>query len=32
VLDAADIIRFDRIVDAFTAGAGFIHVLATQIT
>lgn len=32
VLEAASTIRFDRIVDAFTAGAGFVHVLVTQIS
>jgi len=31
VLPAAAILRLDRIVDAFTAGAGFVHVLARLI-
>lgn len=31
VLPAAAILRFDRIVDAFTAGDGFVHVLARVI-
>jgi hypothetical protein len=31
ILTAGSIIRFDRITDAFTAGAGFVHVLAREI-
>jgi hypothetical protein len=32
VLAATNTIRFDRITSAFTAGTGFVHVLARQIT
>lgn len=32
VLVAGDTLRFDRITSAFTAGAGFVHAIATQIT
>ncbi len=32
VLEATDTIRFDRITSAFTAGAGFVHAIARQIT
>jgi hypothetical protein len=31
ILVAGDTIRFDRITSAFTAGTGFVHVLAQQI-
>ena len=31
VLGAGAVIRFDRITSAFTAGSGFVHVLARQI-
>jgi hypothetical protein len=31
VLEATDTIRFDRITSAFTAGTGFVHVIARQI-
>ncbi len=31
VLKATDTIRFDRITSAFTAGTGFVHVVANQI-
>ncbi len=31
VLVATDTIRFDRITSAFTAGTGFVHVIANQI-
>ena len=32
VLEATDTIRFDRITSAFTAGAGFVHAIARQIS
>jgi hypothetical protein len=32
VLPAGAVIRFDRIVDAFTAGAGFVHVMGEFIS
>ncbi len=31
VLVAADTVRFDRVVDIFTAGAGFVHIEGTLI-
>ena len=31
VLPGGSTVRFDRVTDAFTAGAGFVHVLARQI-
>lgn len=32
VLEATDTIRFDRITSAFTAGTGFVHAIARQIS
>jgi hypothetical protein len=32
VLVPGNVIRFDRIVDAFTAGAGYVNVLARQLS
>ena len=31
VLNPGVIVRFDRIVDAYTAGAGFVHILGRQL-